>query len=271
MDRNGGLEIALAQSLGSGSPSDIAGSSLIWRVRILSITDFEIQVECPSAMGRAIDIVEGTLLVAAMTIGQNRWMFHTSALGTRPRTRPNEPGVLRLSAPSGVERCQRRNFYRISTTELTVPHVECCPVLDPASVAAAEVANRAAARDGGRSLARADTELISQPEVGPTFSARLVNVGGGGAGLLVDRGESSSLDRSKLLWLRVDLRPHIATPLGMAARVVHTHLDSAGNIYAGVAFEFGSNTAHRDFVVEQICEYAARVQSLQEHRLRKAG
>lgn len=274
MDRNGGLEIALAQNLDAGSPSDIAGGSLIWRVRILTITDIEIEVECPTAMGRPIDIAEGTHLVAAITIGQNRWMFHTSALGVKPRSRPGDAGVLRLAAPTGVERCQRRNFYRISTTELTVPHVECWPVLEPASVPAAEVANRAAVRDGGRSFsphATTDVESLSLPEVGPTFSAKLVNVGGGGAGLLIDRAEASSLDRSRMLWLRVDLRPHIATPLGMAARVVHTHLDSAGNVYAGVAFEFGTNTAHRDFIVDQICDYAAKVQAMQGRQLRKAG
>lgn len=269
MDRNGGLEIALAPSEDAGA-NDFGGS-LIWRVRILELHPEEITVECPSAMGQPIQISPGTRLVAGMCIGQNRWMFHTSVVAQKVR-RPGEPAALRLAAPSGVERCQRRNFYRISTAELTVPSVECWPVLDPASVGAAEVANREAMREGPKSsLVRADTELLSLPGVGPNFNARLVNVGGGGAGLLVERTESSSLDRSRLLWMRVDLRPHIPTPLGMAARVVHTHLDSAGNIYTGVAFEFGSNTAHRDFVVEQICAYTARVQELQERRLRKAG
>src|SRR6185295_2403310 len=101
----------------------------IWRVPVVGLTEDEILVERPLALGKAIDLQVGARLIVAMTIGQNRWMFRTTTLpaGTgRP--------CIHLAMPTQVERCQRRNFYRISTTEITLPRVECWPLLEPASV-----------------------------------------------------------------------------------------------------------------------------------------
>jgi hypothetical protein len=42
---------------------------------------------------------------------------------------------------------------------------------------------------------------------------------------------------------------------------VHTHLDSAQNLYAGAAFDFAFNPGHRDFVVEQVARYVDRIQA----------
>ncbi|MCA9299347.1 MAG: flagellar brake domain-containing protein, partial [Phycisphaerales bacterium] len=72
-ERHGGIEISVA--------SDDDQPDLIWRVRILRLTDDEIVVERPSAMGATFDLCEGTALVGGMVIGQNRWMFHTEVTG----------------------------------------------------------------------------------------------------------------------------------------------------------------------------------------------
>jgi len=52
--------------------------------------------------------------------------------------------------------------------------------------------------------------------------------------------------------MRVNLMPDVPAPVGMCARIVHTHLDSEQNTYCGVAFEFGQSPSHRSFVIEQI-------------------
>jgi hypothetical protein len=117
-----------------------------------------------------------------------------------------------------------------------------------------------------------DTPILL-PEVGPRFNARLVNIGGGGAGIAIGRDDATSLDRARLIWMRLDLRPQIACPLGISARVAHTHLDSAQNMYAGLAFEFAHNPGYRQFVVEQICRYVEEVSRSQipPENMRRAG
>ena len=60
---------------------------------------------------------------------------------------------------------------------------------------------------------------------------------------------------------RRNLTPHIKAPIAITARVVHTHLDSSQNLYAGVAFDFAFNPSHRDFVVDQVTRYVSRVQA----------
>lgn len=263
--RGGALEITVPTA-----PGDKPAASVLWRVRVLALDEETLTVEQPSAAGQVIELGDGLDLIAVMQIGQNRWMFHT-------RTLPPAPGVprnrgLRLMMPGVVERCQRRNFYRISTAELSLPNVECWPLLDPATVALAEVANRAQILEmlssgmTGLAPTRPETDAVL-PEVGPKFPAHLVNVGGGGAGLVVERSVAGALERCRLFWLRIDLTPHIPAPIAMTARLAHTHVDSTQNIYCGLAFDFAFNPSHRQFVVDQVCRY---VGALQRHQMAAA-
>ncbi len=273
--RDGAIEVTIPASRGAGpvNPGADAGkerADLIWRVRILSVTDEEILAELPNAAGQFIDIAPGVSLIAVMAIGQNRWMFRTSVLPNLPGGDRRGMRTMRLAMPDDVERCQRRNFYRISTAEVSLPHVECWPLINPSSVIAAEVANRAMIMDQINSgsgakerAARIDDDSLLLPEVGPRFNARLVNLGGGGAGLMVDRGEASAADRARLFWMRINLMPTIPSPIAMTARLVHTHIDSGQNLYAGMAFEWAFHAAHRDFVVGQITRYVMQLQKQQ--------
>lgn len=269
--REGAIEITIPASGGAAADSPDR-ADLIWRVRIISVSDEEIVVEQPNAAGQYIDFAPGVSLIAVMAIGQNKWMFRTSVLPplARPDRLPRFPKSMRLAMPDDVERCQRRNFYRISTAELQLPRVECWPLINPASVVAAEVANRALIMEQLNGTAprpsreeRLSDDSLMLPEVGPRFNARLVNLGGGGAGLMIDRNESSAADRARLYWMRVNLMPTIPSPIAMTARLVHTHMDSSQNLYAGMAFEWAFHTAHRDFVVGQITRYVLQLQKQQ--------
>jgi hypothetical protein len=254
-ERDGALEISVSR------PEE-GGSDLVWRVRLAGMSDEHLVIEQPSAAGQWIDLEPGVSIVAGIAIGQNRWMFHTRVL---PRLKSFPPRTVRLAAPTAVERCQRRNFFRISTVELNLPRVECWALLDPSSVVAAEVANRARIMDlvrgGGRApAADSGEDALTLPEVGPKFGALLMNVGGGGAGLLIDKADAPATERARLFWMRVNLTPIIPAPLGMTGRLVHTHIDSAQNLYAGMAFEWAFHPSHRDFVIDQIMGYAAALQ-----------
>ncbi|HYE60519.1 MAG TPA: flagellar brake domain-containing protein [Phycisphaerales bacterium] len=255
--RGGGLEYSVAKPEGDTDSPD-----LVWRSRLLAVGNRELVLEHPVAMNQPVKFEEGTRLVGVMAVGQNRWMFHTRVVGASAPEFSRVQG-LRIEAPETVERCARRDFLRISTAALCLPEVECWPLLDPTTVTPAEIANRAAILEmqqgGDVGLQTPDSILL--PEVGPPFSARLMNIGGGGVGLMIGKNEAVAAERSRLIWMRVKLMPHIPAPLALTGRVVHTHLDSAQNLYAGVAFEFAFNPAHKDFVVSQVARYVNHVQA----------
>jgi hypothetical protein len=258
-ERGGGIEFTVARPRGADPSPD-----LVWRVRLLAVGERELALEQPMAMGQPLKFDEGMSLIGVMAVGQNRWMFHTRVLGaSTPAEFPRIQG-LRVALPDSVERCARRDFLRISTASLNLPMVECWPLLDPTTVAGPEVANRAAilALLRGEPISSQSPDSILLPEVGPSFSARLMNIGGGGVGLLINKSEIAAAERSRLIWMRINLTPEIPAPLALTGRVVHTHLDSAQNLYAGVAFEFAFNPTHREFVVDQVTRYTSRVQEM---------
>ncbi|MFT5422458.1 MAG: hypothetical protein ACI89L_000215 [Phycisphaerales bacterium] len=256
-ERGGGLEF----TVDDGQPLDSTqrGTNLVWRVRVLDLTDDEIVVELPGTMGKSFEISEGTRLIGIMAVGQNKWMFHTTVLGPASRpSRNGEIGAIRLAMPTTVERCQRRSFDRISTTSITLPGVECWPLLDPRTAAPCEMANRVLILDLlDRDLTGQVGGLCSDemPEVGPGFEAELANVGGGGIGLQISRENAGSLDSCRTFWCRIDLTPVIPAPIVLTAKLAHTHMDSQQNVYAGFAFDFGLNPSHKGFVIGQIERY----------------
>lgn len=280
-ERHGSLEITLPHVIEKDGGAAVAtdqgaGKHLIWRVRIVGLNDEEIFVEEPSAMGQTIPIAPGVRLVAIIAIGQNRWMFETENLGAA-RVALNDSRAtraLRLRMPGHVERCQRRNFYRISTVGLDLPRVECRTLLDLPSAAVAEAANRIRIHE----LQDADITGLPTapaqgpgetmlPEAGPAIPALLINIGGGGAGLLFEPTERGSVEGEKPLFLRINLQPHIPEPIAVTGRIRHTHIDSAQRLYAGVAFEFGHDPSHQKFIVDQLCRYVEMVQREQLRRL----
>lgn len=266
--RQGGLEISVPRPENHArhpEPS-ASGGDLIWRCRVYDVNDREIVIEHPVMLGRPVDFAPGVGIVAIIAIGQNRWMFRTKVLGFTTATDSRGGGVsgVRLAAPDDVERCQRRSFYRVSTMGLRLPQVEVRALLDPRSVVSAETANQAEIHDllsgaiAGR-IGRGAQEILL-PEVGPPFYSTLVNIGGGGVGLMVDPLETRSLESGPYFWLRLNLLPQIPAPLGVTARLVHTHIDSSQRTYAGFAFDFRFNPSHERFVVDQLCRYVAQVQ-----------
>ncbi len=274
-ERGGALEITLPRYANctpehAPLPSDTeAATHLIWRVRILGLSSSEIVVEPPATLGHVIPIMPGSTLVGVIVIGQNRWMFQTTCLGITNTTGPSGRAMpaLRLRMPTDVERCQRRNFYRVSAIGLNLPHVECYPLLDPHTAAIAEAAARVEIKDltSGdiSSSASAHNAKPVLPDVGPRFGATLMNVGGGGVGLLIETDDRMRLDSGRFYWLRLDLSPWLPAPLPVTARLKHTHIDSTQRLYAGMAFEFGFNADHEPFVVEQLSRAVAEMQRRQ--------
>lgn len=272
LDRNGSLEIAVGQADDAVSPDT---RDLIWRVRLLAISEGEVIVERPAALGQVINLERGIKLVVVLSIGQNRWMFKSTNLGEVEHGQGERRTIraLRLSLPETIERCQRRNYYRVETASLNLPEVEIWPLLDPRSVLLAERANEIQfemAEAGGEQAPAPvprrlpDTELM--PQVGPQFAAQLMNIGGGGLGLRLAPDNAQPVHRHKVFWIRFRLAPELPVPICVTAKLVHTHLESNQDVYAGMAFDFSFNPGHQRFVIDQICRYIALQQRAQHER-----
>jgi hypothetical protein len=250
--RGGGLEF----TVNSGdSDAENASKNLIWRVRLLDYDDHTLTLEHPGAMGLSFHIEDNTPLIGILSVGQNRWMFHTIVISTTSKSdRNGQHRVLKVTMPEKVERCMRRNFNRTSTAQVNLPTVNAWPLLNQSSAGPVEIANRMMIQQLREQSSIASESFDPQmlPEVGPRFEAKLANIGGGGVGLIVDKENRSNLDSVQQFWLSVNLLPAVPAPLVMVARMAHTHLDSQQNTYAGLAFDFSQSTNHRDFVIREI-------------------
>lgn len=262
-ERGGAIEIAIAHPEDPANGGDGGGdgiTDLVWRVRVLEVSGEEIAVDLPFALGRPVEIPEGTQLVGAIAIGQNRWMFKTVVRGTWTPSGPfarNHRGI-RLTLPDHVERCLRR-VTRVSVAEIRLPKIELWPLLDAKSVIVAQKASQLAfeAFLAGDSPHIPSDELL--PTVGPGFNATLVNLGGGGLGVLVEPGDASAFARHRLFWVRFSLGEITPVPIQASARVVHTHIDSSHRVYAGISFSFDFNPSYQRVVSEQIVQAIGRL------------
>jgi hypothetical protein len=103
------------------------------------------------------------------------------------------------------------------------------------------------------------------PNVGPKVTAFLANVGGGGAGVVVEPAQAGALSRHRLFWVRIDLGDGCPVPIVTSAKLVHTHIDSSQRTYGGLSFDFTFNPAHQKTVAAQV------ERSIRELEKRQAG
>ena len=258
--KGGALEVAIARD-------GDRGHDLVWRLRILAVRDDGIVVENPGAFGRSLPLHAGTRLMAFIVIGQNRWEFRTAVVEEIPpgKLADARSGAARLALPERVERCLRRHA-RYEVGALALPPVDVWPLLDPKSVVAAERANELAfaAFAEGRGQGASDEEALL-PNVGPKFTAHVANMGGGGAGLIVEPAQAGILSRHRLFWLRLELGDGCPVPIVTTAKLVHVHIDSTQRSYAGMSFDFSFNPGHQRTVASQVEWVVRSLESRQSH------
>lgn len=268
-ERNGGLEIAIPRPGDAAWPS--AGGvgsetvSLIWRVRLLDIRETELLIEAPSTLGQHVDLHYGLHLIVVYSLGQNRWMFRSKTLG-RMKFKFNHAHnvmAIRLSLPDIVERCQRRQFYRVPTVGLLLPRAEARPIHDARTVIPAETAVQTRIemlRAGQIAGYVGAEEPLLKPDAGPPVEARLVNLGGGGAGLMVESDAAGVFNQHRLFWVTFHLSPHVPAPLSVLCKLAHIRIDSEQRRYLGMSFEFEHNPQYRQFVTNTLCRCINEIQ-----------
>jgi hypothetical protein len=245
--RGGGLEFTVARE-----EDDQGSHDLVWRVRLYDFDDRCMVLEHPGALGHSFPIAKGSPLIGVITVGQNRWMFRSEVLEVG--SQPGAGKTLTVRMPESVERCTRRAFGRTSVGTISLPSVDVWTLENPSGTSAAEVASRALAerlREEGKTL-EDGVDAMLLPDVGVKTTAHLENIGGGGVGLVLDADERAGLGNSTLYWLAVDLRPSCPAPVMMAARMAHSHTDSAQNLHAGLAFDFERSLDHQHFVLNEV-------------------
>ena len=84
--------------------------------------------------------------------------------------------------------------------------------------------------------------------------------------MTVDDAHAGSIGRQTLFWMRFGLPPMLETPVCAVARVVHSHMQSDRQTYAGMTFDFSANPAHKRIVVGQIVRAIACQQKRQMSR-----
>jgi hypothetical protein len=253
VERNGPIEISI------NSPDNTL--DLIWRVRLLGMDEESLVVEQPSALHKNVPLVDSTELIGGISIGQNRWMFRSHVVEhIEFQSNYGATEALRISMPMNVERCQRRNFYRTSTTALTLPPIRVYRLDDAESALPLEIATQSAVVDALAHGTGADPFELAKPDLGESINTSMVNIGGGGIGLLVPASEVAVLNKHHLFWMRLDLTPAVPIPLGLTARLAHTRVDSSGDVHAGFAFDFIRNRSYEPFIAEQVCRYIANLQ-----------
>jgi c-di-GMP-binding flagellar brake protein YcgR len=269
IDRKGSIEISVRQSESKNGSDAAVSSDLVWRVRVICMRNDEVIVEQPQALGREIPLATGLELVCVLTVGQNRWMFTSRILG--PATTRSADGVscaIRMTPPEKVERCSRRSFCRVSTVGLVLPTVQVHPLVSATSLKPAEIAVRERIESMERGGAVSTDEPMVLPEVGPAFEARLMNLGGGGVGLLVAPEEAAGLEGKRRFWMTIDLTPGIPAPVGVVTRLAHTRIDSEQRVYVGMSFEFDHHPEYKRFIVDLLTGFAS---SLQQEQLAKSA
>lgn len=256
-ERGGTLEVAVARPGAIDAPTvdplESAGSAdLVWRLKIVALDEESMLVEAPVALGSTMQIMDGIPLVGAITIGQNRWKFHSRKISDE-RPEGARGLCLRMELPERVERCLRR-FVRVEAGAAPAGSVKIWPLLDPKTVVAAEQESEAAFRADAPATAGTPPppRVGVMPTVGPGFTATLMNIGGGGVGLRVEAVEAGAFAHHRIFWLEIPLGGEQRVPLVATGKVVHTHLDSSQRTYVGISFDFTFNLAHQAVVIEQI-------------------
>jgi hypothetical protein len=266
--RGGTLEIAIAPAGAGGADAEgVVSADLVWKLRIHRMSDSWIDLEAPELLHRVVPMPAGVTVFGAIVVGPNRWLFRTECLGPGgPSSISGRPiRTIRIAMPDEVSRT-RRTHLRVEAASLSLPQIRVWPLLDKDSVRPMQrlLAIAAQRLDAGESLESREWDSESvRPTLGPEFSATLMNLGGGGAGLRVAPEFAGLLARHQRFWIELDLRPESILPLCATARIAHTHLEAGGATYAGIAFDFTADAEHSGLVARQVLGAIATRQSRQ--------
>ncbi|MBI1368043.1 MAG: hypothetical protein GC162_05250 [Planctomycetes bacterium] len=238
-----------------------------WRVRAFDMDRAAIIVERPWSAKKSITIESDELLDVLMVEGQRRWTFQCVVLGQSMFALNASKKViaLRLSRPLKVHDGQRRDFFRVDTAGSPFPSVHLWHLMDIESCA--EYQQYTMLRHRTPESQRQELKAPTEPPIGEDFAAMVMDVSGGGLGMLLPRTIEWLLPTAPLLWTKITL-PDIEEPLFAVSRVAHWRDENAKLIRVGVCFHFDHFPEYKPFLTDLLSHFTANHQRLQLQRTR---
>lgn len=208
------------------------------RVRLLARTGKGMVIDRPLGQAFTRHMVEGTRLHVLVADGPDRWEFHTTVLGTiqyRLNDATEVPAIA-IGSVGSVRSAQRREYFRVTIGSVLVKSVRLTPVLSDAQTQTGT------------------DEAAGMQDVKP-FDAKLINIGGGGIGVITPQRVAWQLPLVRRYQCSLPL-PTRNTPVVIPADVVRLEEQEDGTTYMGLQFDF-ENLPDRHACADAICHFTA--------------
>ncbi len=235
-----------------------------FRTRVLAIRDGQWIVERPVMVEGSSSLARGVPVIAVIGANARRWAFD-AAIGNVETFQLNAElrvPALRLSPPKRVRPFQRRAYFRVSMIGADLEPATLWPLLDPDSADAALEANRILHKTGNT----IPTVTAPLPELGPSFQASVIDLSGNGLAIQVRPHYKPLLSEHELFWVELRLPGH-KHPFVFAAKCVRA-CEVDDDVLVGLTCSLGVHRAHEQFIIDQICRFAADEQRRQLQRQR---
>lgn len=207
-----------------------------FRTRVLSAGDGGIVVQRP-AQAEAAGCFHPRTVVSVLALdGEGRRWELISKVRRSMRVKLNDTAdtaALMLDYPSELRSGQRRSFYRVATRSSEMDSIQLLPHEE-------------------------------SPEV-KAFSAALLNISGGGVGVIAPVEMREQLARTRYYVCRMTL-PVLGFPMMIPVCIVHREILEDGQTYLGMSFDFDDDRSDRERIVDEVCRFATH---LQREQLRK--
>lgn len=225
----------------SDDPSFVAPT---FRTRVINAGDNGMVLQRP-LQAEAAGCFHPRAIVSVLVIdaeGQ-RWELISRvqrSMKVKLNEKSDTPALL-LNFPHELRSGQRRSFYRVATRASELDSILLVP-------------QDCEHRDG-----------VPEKQQVKSFNAALLNISGGGAGVLAPPEMREQLSRTRYYTCRITL-PVLGFPMMIPICIVHREILEDGQTYLGLAFDFDDDRGDRDRIVDEVCRFATH---LQRDQLRK--
>lgn len=208
------------------------------RVRLLALASNGVVIDRPIGQAFTRHMVKGTRLHVLVAEGAERWEFHAAILDTVPfrLNDSTEVPAIVISSPKTVHSAQRRAYFRVTIGSVAVKNTRLTPIL------------------GDAQTETESDEAAPQSDIKP-FEAKLLNIGGGGIGVLTPQRVAWQLPMVRRYECTLPL-PTRKTPVVIPADVVRLEEQEDGTTYMGLQFDF-ENLPDRHACADAICHFTA--------------
>ena len=246
--RNLGVAIT-PQRMGADKP-------MSFRSRLFEFTEAGMTVEFPPGPDARRTLRPDTIVELLVVHGPSRWQCRTTIekFGFYKLNRMTSVHAIELGPALDVESAQRREFYRVTLTDVRTQPVQMMRIIEPRPDNDGPVGEELRGHDHREPVA---------------FACQMINLSGGGMGAVAPQSAAREV-QVDARYHCVLLLPNDPDPIELTGRVLHTRRQKDGTQYLGIEFEF-ENAADRRQSVDRLCKFTPQHQRAELQRLRETG